>query len=122
VVLNYLGYSQLEHRQNVAEAERLIREASALQPDDSAITDSLGWALYVKGDVPQAIGLLEKAAQGQPADSSINEHLGDAYYTAGRHYEARYAWRAALLYADGKAQTRLKAKIDGGLRPDLSAP
>ncbi|HEX4737874.1 MAG TPA: tetratricopeptide repeat protein [Allosphingosinicella sp.] len=122
VVLNYLGYSQLERRQNIGEAETLIREASALQPDDSSITDSLGWAMYVKGDLPQAIELLEKAAQGQPADASINEHLGDAYYTAGRHYEARYAWRAALLYADGKAQTRLKTKIDTGLRPDLSAP
>jgi tetratricopeptide (TPR) repeat protein len=122
VVLNYLGYSQLERRQNIAEAERLIREASALQPDDSSITDSLGWALYVKGDVPQAIQLLEKAAQGQPADSSINEHLGDAYYAAGRHYEARYAWRAALVYADDKASTRLRAKIDAGLRPDLAAP
>jgi Flp pilus assembly protein TadD len=122
VVLNYLGYSQLERRQNIAEAERLIREASVLQPDDSSITDSLGWALYVKGDVPQAIQLLEKAAQGQPADSSINEHLGDAYYTAGRHYEARYAWRAALVYADDKASTRLRTKIDTGLRPDLAAP
>lgn len=122
VVLNYLGYSQLERRQNIPEAEKLIREASALQPDDSAITDSLGWALYVKGDLPQAIGLLEKAAQGQPADASINEHLGDAYYAAGRHYEARYAWRAALLYADDKAQARIKAKLDAGLRPDLSAP
>jgi tetratricopeptide (TPR) repeat protein len=122
VVLNYLGYSQLERRQNVAEAERLIREASVLQPDDSSITDSLGWALYVKGDVPHAIELLEKASQGQPADASINEHLGDAYYAAGRRFEARYAWRAALLYADGKAQDRLRTKIETGLRPDLNAP
>jgi tetratricopeptide (TPR) repeat protein len=122
VVLNYLGYAQLERRENVAEAERLIREASLLQPDDSSITDSLGWALYVKGDLPHAVELLEKAARGQPADASINEHLGDAYYTAGRRYEARYAWRAALVYAEGKATTRLRAKIDSGLRPDLAAP
>jgi Flp pilus assembly protein TadD len=122
MVLNYLGYSQLERRENVAEAERLIREARQLDPSDSSITDSLGWALYVKGDVPHAIELLEQAAQGQPADSSINEHLGDAYYAAGRHYEARYAWRAALLYADGKASERLRAKIDSGLKPNLAAP
>ncbi|HEX5182851.1 MAG TPA: tetratricopeptide repeat protein [Allosphingosinicella sp.] len=122
VVLNYLGYSELERRQNVDQAERLIREASNLQPDDAAITDSLGWALYVKGDLPHAIELLEKAAQGQPADASINEHLGDAYYAAGRHFEARYAWRAALPYAEGKAEARLRAKIDQGLKPDLTAP
>lgn len=122
VVLNYLGYSQLERRENVGEAERLIREASRLQPDDSSITDSLGWALYIKGDLPEAVSLLERAAQGQPADPSINEHLGDAYYAVGRHYEARYAWRAALVYADAKASTRLRSKIDTGLRPDLTAP
>jgi Flp pilus assembly protein TadD len=122
VVLNFLGYSQLERRENLAEAERLIREASKLQPDDAAITDSLGWALYVRGDLPQAIELLERAAQSQPADTAINEHLGDAYYSAGRRFEARYAWQAALIYAEGDAATRLTAKIDSGLRPALAAP
>ncbi|HYG46917.1 MAG TPA: tetratricopeptide repeat protein [Allosphingosinicella sp.] len=122
VVLNFLGYSQLERRENLAEAEKLIGEANRLQPDDAAITDSLGWAYYVRGDVPKAIELLERAAQGQPADAAIAEHLGDAYYSAGRRYEARYAWRAALHYAEGAAADRLRRKIDTGLRPDLAAP
>jgi tetratricopeptide (TPR) repeat protein len=122
VVMNFLGYSQLERRENMAEATRLIERASALQPDDSAITDSLGWAYYVRGEVPKAIPLLEKAAQGQPADAAINEHLGDAYYAAGRRFDARYAWRAALIYADAKAAERLRAKIDTGLSPALTAP
>jgi tetratricopeptide (TPR) repeat protein len=122
VVLNFLGYSQLERRENLAEAEKMIGEANRLQPDDSAITDSLGWAHYVRGDVARAIELLERAAQGQPADAAIAEHLGDAYYSAGRRYEARYAWRAALHYAEGPAADRLRSKIDTGLRPDLTAP
>ncbi|HEX8061941.1 MAG TPA: tetratricopeptide repeat protein [Allosphingosinicella sp.] len=122
VVLNFLGYSQLERRENLAEAEKMIGEANRLQPDDSAITDSLGWAHYVRGDVAKAIELLERAAQGQPADAAIAEHLGDAYYSAGRRFEARYAWRAALPYAEGPAADRLRSKIDAGLRPDLAAP
>ncbi|MGZ8328078.1 MAG: tetratricopeptide repeat protein [Allosphingosinicella sp.] len=122
VVLNFLGYSQLERRENLAEAEKLIGEANRLQPDDAAITDSLGWAHYVRGDVARAIELLERAAQGQPADAAIAEHLGDAYYSAGRRFEARYAWRAALHYAEGPAADRLRTKIDTGLRPDLTAP
>jgi tetratricopeptide (TPR) repeat protein len=122
VVLNFLGYSQLERRENLAEAEKMIGEANRLQPDDSAITDSLGWAHYVRGDVGKAIELLERASQGQPADAAIAEHLGDAYYSAGRRYEARYAWRAALPYAEGPAADRLRTKIDTGLRPDLAAP
>jgi Flp pilus assembly protein TadD len=122
VVLNFLGYSQLERRENVVEAERLIREASKLQPDDPAITDSLGWALYMTGRVPEAIELLERASKGQPSDAAISEHLGDAYYSAGRRYEARYAWRAALAFAEGAAAKRIESKIDSGLRPDLAAP
>jgi predicted Zn-dependent protease len=122
LVLNYLGYSQLERRENLDEAERLIREASRLQPDNHAITDSLGWTYYIRGNVPKAIELLEKAAAGEPADPAINEHLGDAYYTAGRRFEARYAWEAALLYAEGDAATRLRAKIEKGLTKELAAP
>lgn len=122
VVLNFLGYSQLERRENIAAAETLIREASKLQPDNAAITDSLGWAHYVRGDLATAVRLLEQAAAGLPADAAIGEHLGDAYFAAGRRYEARYAWQAALVYADGKAADRLRAKIDVGLRPELAAP
>ena len=122
VVLNFLGYSQLERRENLAEAERLIRAASKLAPDNAAITDSLGWAHYVRGDFAQAVQLLERAAKREPAEPAINEHLGDAYYSAGRRFEARYAWQAALIYADEGAATRLRAKIDQGLRPELAAP
>ena len=50
LVLNYLGYAQLERRENMAEAERLVREAHRLAPDSAAITDSLGWALFLKGE------------------------------------------------------------------------
>jgi tetratricopeptide (TPR) repeat protein len=121
-VLNYLGYAQLERRENIAEAERLIREASRLQPDNAAITDSLGWAYFLRGDLPRAIELLERAARGQPADAAIKEHLGDAYFKAGRRYEARYAWQAALVYAEGKAVPRLRAKVETGLTAELAAP
>ena len=35
-VLNYLGYAQLERRENLEEAEKLILRASQLRPKDSA--------------------------------------------------------------------------------------
>jgi tetratricopeptide (TPR) repeat protein len=114
-VLNYLGYAQLVRRENVAEAERLVREAHRLAPDNAAITDSLGWALYLKGELAEAIALLEQAAQAEPADVEINEHLGDAYFASGRRVEARFAWRAAAVYAEGAAAQRIAAKIDTGL-------
>jgi tetratricopeptide (TPR) repeat protein len=121
LVLNYLGYAQLERRENMVEAERLVREAHRLAPDNAAITDSLGWALFLKGELPEAIQLLERAAEGEPADVEINEHLGDAYFTAGRRTEARFAWQAALVYAEGEDAARLRSKIDTGLTPQLAA-
>ena len=122
IVLNYLGYAQLERRENIEEAMRLIAEASRLQPDSAEITDSLGWAHYLRGNLPQAIQLLEKAVVGQPADPAINEHLGVAYYSAGRRYEARYAWEAALIYAEDEDAARLRAKLETGLTPKLASP
>ncbi len=122
VALNYLGYAQLERRENVKEALALIQRASDLKPDDPAITDSLGWAHFLTGDVGRAIPVLEKAVQGQPGDPTINEHLGDAYWAAGRKYEARYAWRAAALFADSAdVEARAKAKAEQGFSPALAA-
>ena len=76
---------------------------------------SIGWALYLRGNLTEAIPLLERAARGAPDDPEINEHLGDVYYVAGRRIEARYAWRAALVRAEGDAATRIRGKIDVGL-------
>ena len=114
-VLNFFGYSEIEHGEDLDGASAMITRASALAPDDPSISDSLGWSWYLRGDLERAIPLLERAAQGAPAESDINEHLGDAYWKANRRLAARYAWRAALVAADGEQATRLKAKIDFGL-------
>jgi Flp pilus assembly protein TadD len=114
-VLNFLGYSELEHGEDISGAGAMIAKASAIAPDDPSITDSLGWSWYLRGNLDRAIPLLERAAQGAPAESDINEHLGDAYWKADRKLDARYAWRAALVVADDDQKARIKAKIDNGL-------
>lgn len=122
VVLNYLGYAQIERRQNVGAALALLKRASALKPEDASITDSLGWAQFVTGNVEEAVPVLERAAEGAPADVTINEHLGDALWAAGRRFEARYAWRAAAVFAEGQAATRLQGKTREGMKPEYAAP
>lgn len=122
VVLNYLGYAQVERRQNVPEALSLLRKAQSLRPEDAAIADSLGWAHFIAGDPRNAVSMLEKAAAGAPGDATINEHLGDALWAVGRRYEARYAWTAARIFAEGDAATRISGKVSGGFRPELAAP
>ena len=115
VALNYLGYSQVERGENLPEALALLERASALRPDDAAITDSLGWAYFKSGDYARALPLLERAARGDPSSVAINEHLGDVYWRVGRRFEARYAWRAAALYAEGEEKARLTGKMANGL-------
>lgn len=113
--LNYLGYAQAERGENLAEAQQLLERAKQLEPNSAPISDSLAWTYFRRGNVDKALPLLEAAARAEPANSTINEHLGDVYWAVGRQYEARYAWRAAEIYADGKDAERLTAKIASGL-------
>lgn len=121
-VLNFLGYSQLERRENLDAAEALIREASRLAPDDASITDSLGWALFRRGKIAEAVATLERASAADPRQGAIGEHLGDAYWVAGRRVDARYAWSAAMLYAEPDEAARIAVKLDIGLTPAVAAP
>ena len=121
LILNFLGYAKLEHGEDLDVAEALIRKASELAPDDASITDSLGWALYKRGRLDEAITVLQKAAMGDPAQAEIQEHLGDALYAAGRRFEARFAWAAALATADQQDMSRIQGKIEGGLTSSTAA-
>ncbi|WP_033919842.1 tetratricopeptide repeat protein [Sphingomonas sp. 37zxx] len=121
VALNYLGYAQVERGENLAEGQALLEQASAMRPDDPSITDSLGWAYVQRGQWDKGLPLLEQAAAAEPADVTINEHLGDAYWRTGRRYEARYAWRAAAVQAEGDDAKRLAAKLADGLAPATAA-
>ena len=122
LILNFLGYAMLERGEALDVAEAMIRKASALAPEEASITDSLGWALYKRGRLPEAIETLQRAAASDPQQYEIHEHLGDALYASGRRYEARFAWRAALLSAEEDVAPRIRLKIDTGLTPATAAP
>ena len=115
--LKYLGYAQVARGENIVAAQALLERARALEPGDAEIADSLAWALFQRGEVTKALPLLEQAVKGDPSAARANEHLGDAYWRLGRHYEARYAWRAATLTADNDATPRLATKLAHGLKP-----
>ena len=121
-ILNMLGYSLLEQRDDVKRGFELVSKAHRLSPQSPAITDSLGWAHYLNGDFASAVPLLEQAVQGAINDVTINEHLGDAYWQAGRSVDARYAWRSALLQAEGATAKRISAKADIGWTEETAAP
>lgn len=117
LVLNYLGYSWVEQRQNLDEALEMIRLAVELRPNDGYIVDSLGWAHYQLGQYEIAVEHLEQAVSLRPEDPVINDHLGDAYWKVGREIEARFQWQRALGLGPEDDQVPLiEKKLDRGMR------
>jgi tetratricopeptide (TPR) repeat protein len=98
VALNALGYTLVDHKQNLAEGETLIRRALALMPDSPAIEDSMGWALFRRARFAESAALLRKAYD-QAADPEIAAHLGEALWQLGAHDQARDVWQEALAAA-----------------------
>jgi tetratricopeptide (TPR) repeat protein len=94
-LLNALGYTLADHGLELPRAERLIRQALAITPDNPAMLDSLGWVRFKRGDVRGAVPILQRAfAIGQDAD--IAAHLGEALWKSGDEAQARKVWAAAL--------------------------
>jgi tetratricopeptide (TPR) repeat protein len=111
--LNYLGYTLAEARENLDEALSLVQRAVALEPDNGAYVDSLGWTYYQLGRHEQARGYLERAARLEPADATLQEHLGDVYVALGQNDRAREAYRRALELGDDNAEAaKVRHKLD----------
>ena len=115
-VLNYLGYSWIEHGTNLDQARRMVEKAVEQRPNDGYIIDSLGWAYFRVGDYAKSVATLEKAVELHPEDATINDHLGDALWTVGRLQEARFQWRRALVF---DPEPELKADIENKLKGGL---
>jgi len=121
LVLNYLGYSWVDMHRNIDQATRMIERAVQLRPNDGAIVDSLGWALYRLGRYDEAVVQLERAVELKGGDPVITDHLGDAYWRVGRQEEARFQWRRALgLKPDQDMTLQVQRKLDHGLDPVAS--
>ncbi|WP_126974860.1 tetratricopeptide repeat protein [Frigidibacter oleivorans] len=121
-VLNYLGYSFLEQRRNLEEAQSMIERAVAERPEDGYIVDSLAWAYYRLGRYDDAVAPMEKAVALMPVDAVLNDHLGDVYWAVGRKREAEFQWKRALSFsqdagmnADEVDPDRIRRKLEIGL-------
>ena len=93
--LNHLGYMLADRTERHEEALELIERASALEPEDPAIIDSLGWAQYKLGILDQALENLRRAYAAFP-DHEVAAHLGEVLWVLGRREEAERIWEEAL--------------------------
>jgi tetratricopeptide (TPR) repeat protein len=96
-VNNDLGYLYADQGKNLEKAESMIRKAVQEEPDTAAYLDSLGWVLFKRGKIKDAVDPLEKAVQNLSSggDSTIYEHLGDVYFQLQEIAKAKDAWEKA---------------------------
>ncbi len=109
--LNYLGYMWAERGENLAEALGLVEKAVALEPNNGAYVDSLGWAYFQLGNYEEARGHLEKAARLVGNDAVVFEHLGDVYVALGNRSLAAASYRRALDLEDENEEA-VQRKLD----------
>ena len=120
-VLNYLGYSYVEKRENLDEALDMIQRAVGARPYDGLVRDSLGWAFFRLGRYPEAVEEMDRAVELVPMDPVLNDHLGDVYWAVGRTREAEFQWRRALSFIDADTDPdevkpdRIRRKLEVGL-------
>jgi len=86
---NYLGYMDVEAGRNLEQAIALVQKALALDPDNAAYRDSLGWAYYKQGLYKKAAEELEKAVAIDDQDEIINQHLAEAYDRIGESQKSK---------------------------------
>ncbi|MCX8044489.1 MAG: tetratricopeptide repeat protein [Desulfobacterota bacterium] len=94
--LNFIGYSWADRGMHLDEAERLIKKALKLKPDDGYIVDSLGWVYFKQKKLHKARSHLEHAASLVPDDPTIIEHLADVYAASGISEKAIQYYRRAI--------------------------
>lgn len=95
MVLNALGYTLADRNEKLEEALQLIERAATLEPEDPAITDSLGWVHYRLGNLELAETYLRQAYVQYP-DHEVAAHLGEVLWVRGKRKEARRIWDEAL--------------------------
>lgn len=111
--LNYIGYTWTQKGVRLNDAEKMLRRALGLKPDNGYIQDSWGWYLYVRGRVSEAVVELEKAARLKPNEPTILEHLGDAYLRSNLREKALYQYRNAAKYAEDESiRRKIEAKAE----------
>ncbi len=101
---NFIGYSLLERRQQLAQAGAYLEKAIQLAPEDPNIQDSVGWYYHLQGDQKKALDYLQKAHAQLGDEPEVLAHLGRVLWQLGRQEEARALWRRGLEKHPGSKQ------------------
>nr|WP_321260284.1 tetratricopeptide repeat protein [uncultured Pseudodesulfovibrio sp.] len=101
--LNYVGYTLAEENRELDRALVLVTKASALDPENGYILDSVAWVHFRKGNLDKAWEYVRYAVDVVNTDPTIWEHYGDIAVAAGKIKEARKGYNFALKFGHADA-------------------
>jgi len=102
LALNALGYILANRTSKAREGWHYVRRAYEIQPGSPAIQDSVGWALFRLGRLPEARSYLEEALERLP-DPEIMSHLAEVNWKLGDRDVARdLLFAAAVAWPDSR--------------------
>jgi len=110
--MNDLGYLWADRGLHLQRALRMVQTAVAVEPENKAYRDSLGWVYFRLGRFAEAVAELEKATAGNDPGGVILDHLGDALAKTGRVDDARTAWIKALESFRKDGDVEQAAKVE----------
>jgi tetratricopeptide (TPR) repeat protein len=96
IVLNNLAYLYSERLNQPEKALPLAQKAQLLDPDNPAVTDTLGWILCQRGDYARAVTFLQQSSRKLGDMPEVQYHLAMAHYMLGDEPPARAALERAL--------------------------
>ena len=106
--LNYLSYTYSERYMKLDRAGDLAQRAIAIDPENPAFIDSLGWAYFRQNKFEDAEKYLQSASE-KVDDATILGHLGDAEAALKKNADAWQAYRNSLDL--GPKNKAVKAKL-----------
>jgi Tfp pilus assembly protein PilF len=93
--LNALGYTLVDKTTRYEEAERYLKRALELAPNEAVILDSYGWLQYKRGKLPEALDYLRRAYDKQ-REAEIAAHLAEVLWLSGKQDEAKAVFKEAF--------------------------
>lgn len=117
--LNYMGYTWTTQGVRLNDAEKALKRAMQIKPDNAYITDSWGWHLYIRGRHKEAVVQLEKAARLKPNEPTILEHLADVYAASDLREKALHHYELAMQFAEDANQKQKLAEKSATLRTEI---
>ena len=94
--LNNYAYFLSLREERLDEALEMSERAVAMEPENAAYLDTLGWIYFKKGDYEQARDYIQRSVDTGDASAEVYEHLGDVYEALGDMENARTWWQNAF--------------------------